>query len=406
MAAAGKTATPEQIARVETLEKLAKHTNAELDKDMLAHGQRVGVIPTLQKIDPANLSLEVLQERANAARVMAERYGRNPQFFTSEEREMLTQAFKEGGEPLVQRLGLMAEAFGGDMPRAMAEIAKDVPEAATLGWLIYSKGDPQAIKDLADAVALKASGDKSYAAYAVSDVNAAFAARNVLGNAFVGMPGVQKRVLDLASALYQVKAYRKGIDPKIKDLDAKLWKESVEAVIGKTTDPRSKIGYGGTYEQGGIFSSQYGQTVIVPPNVRTDKFPELIASIKATDLIKGGVPALPSGMAAPEGADVQESAAGSAMMSKGVAKTPVPNIVAGTPLDEKGRPISVTALQTMTLVSVGDGKYMIAQGDPKSDAPRFVVERGPDGALREYVLDLKAHEPVLKQRRPDLYRPD
>lgn len=405
IAAAGQKATPEMLARASAVEKLAKHVSTQLDKDMLAWGQEIGIIPALEKIDPANPDPAVLQQRAQAAQVLGERYGRPPQFFTSEEREIMTKVMAEGGEAMVQRLGVMAEAFGDGMPAAMAEIAKDAPEAATLGWLIAKNGDTQTINDLSDAVAMKARKDKAYDVYAVQDKDALFNGRTEIATAFMGSPQTQKRVLDLSSALYQVRAFRAGKDPKA-GVDAKMYQQAVRDVLGETTDPKSGAKFGGIYKQGSWFSGPYSQNIVIPPNVRQDKFHELVASIRSQDLIKGGVPALPSGMEAPKDADVAEGAAASKILARGSLQTPTPNVTLGTPLDSKGRPISAGALQNMTLVSVGEGKYQIAQGDPASNEPKFVAEMGPDGRLKEYVLDLKQLEPVLKQRRPDLYKPE
>ena len=65
-----------------------------------------------------------------------------------------------------------------------------------------------------------------------------------------------------------------------------------------------------------------------------------------------------------------------------------------------GKGVNIATFRSATLVSIGDGRYWAAMGEPESDDPQYL--QGPDGKL--FVLDLKRMMPTLRQRRPDYFR--
>src|SRR3990172_3554140 len=98
--------------------------------------------------------------------------------------------------------------------------------------------------------------------------------------------------------------------------------------------------------------------VLVPPDVRADKFSSVIGAIKDADL---------KGMAVP-------------------------------PQSESGAPYRARDLHNAVPVAVRGG-YRFALGDPNSDEPKWI--RGADG--NPFLLSLAALKGTLRQRVPDAF---
>lgn len=377
------TATPDQLGRVEGVETLAKTMRKELDENPIGWGINVGLIPEIAPITPQTLTADVLVQRAIAGRAVADYYGQSPKFFLPEEREVLKGTLSQGGKPMLAMLNGMYEAFGDDMPHAMREISKDVPEAATLGWLISAGGSSQAVLDAADAVAFRNTdeGKKAFKTLMPSSGTSRETAVSLTGNAFSALPGAEQRAIDLANVLYVMRAQSKGLSGKPDSFDSDLWEQGFNEVLGQTTDPRTGNKYGGLAEQGGFITSwtggpgNHGVKVVLPTNVRTDALPEIMEAVRITDLVEGKPPE--AGKTGP----VQGGEA---------------------PIDVMGRPLSIGTLRRATLVTIGDGRYWMALGDPTGDDPQWVGSKtAPDG---RFVLDLKKLEPVLRERVPSAYK--
>jgi hypothetical protein len=115
--------------------------------------------------------------------------------------------------------------------------------------------------------------------------------------------------------------------------------------------------YGGLASIGGGWFGG-GQTILVPPDVKTDGIADLVASVRLDDL-------------PPE----------------------------DRPFVEGGAPAGKAELARATIRTAGNGQYFLALGDPDGEAPDWLVDANGE----KYVLDLEALKPVLKKRRPDLY---
>lgn len=374
-------------AQIAAMEQLHDTMVKELKADPLGWAVEAGVLPGLSPLAPTP---EALAERAMAAGLVAQHYG--PQFyaaFTEDERALLAETLNQGGPESAMLLTGITQAFGQDTPRVMAEFAKDAPEAALLGWLIHAGGDSETIKDATDALALRRSeGFKSIAPNAVVARKTAI---EVVGSAFQELPKNEQFATDLANLLYEVRARRAGAA----DFDADLWKKGFNEALGANTDPATGITYGGiAYNDPNWLFAGGSDPFIAPANVDAARVRELLDTVRITDLVEGGMPV---DVEAPE-TDVETTAA--AVGVQGFANIPALTALQqkGLPVDDKGRPVSIATLRRARLVTVGDGRYFLAMGSDED--PRYI--RTPTG--ENYVLDLKALEPVLSERRPDLYR--
>ena len=168
--------------------------------------------------------------------------------------------------------------------------------------------------------------------------------------------------------------------------------------------------YGGFADQDSSWFGRSKPTILVPTNVDQGKIPDLINALKVSDLVPqsvattgaaGELPATESGgMTPPQMTEEERSAVQNSAASTG-ALTRIP--LAGAPVYKNGQLISLADLRGATLVTVGYGKYRLALGNLDADDPKWVMSPGmPDGI---YILDIVAHEPLLKELVPSAYRP-
>lgn len=376
-------------AQLAAMEKLHDTMVKELEANPLGWAVESGVLPGLAPLAPTP---EALEARALAAKTVAEHYGSQYfRAFTPDERSLLAETLNNGGPEAALILTGITQAFGQDTPRVMAEFTKDAPEAALLGWLIYAGGDSSTIKDATDALALRRS--EGFKPVAPSQTVARATAIDVIGTAFQHMPKNEQYAIDLANLLYEVRARRAGKAA----FDAALWKQGLNEALGANTDPATGITYGGiAYNNPNWLFPGGSDPFIAPSNVDAARVRELLDAIRITDLVEGGMPV---------DAEVPETDVGTAETAAALGVQRFANIPAltalqqrGLPVDDRGRPVSISTIRRARLVTVGDGKYFLAMGG--NDNPQYI--RTPTG--ENYVLDLKALEPVLSERRPDLYR--
>lgn len=395
MAASGK-GTPEALAHVEMIEKLRDKTKAQLEKDPVGMAVARGLVPAQREIDPARVSVDEIMNRQVIAAGIAARYGIEPKFFTSAERERIGEFVRQGGKPLIGVMGIIVEGMGANAPRALAEISNISPEAATVGYLAMVKAEPSIIKDIADGVALKMQMGKEFKPIGPSQDNARTAVLAVTNGALGSLPQAEQRLIAAALTAYEIRARRAGKDPKAPDMD--MFKKAVEQVLG--TNIVGGKTYGGiAYQRVGYVGSN---AVVLPENVRSDALPTILNALRKSDVMRPASPA--QGAAAAAGREPQPGMVESFMTGKDARDDQAAPSLLG-PVDRNGRPMSMAAIRGSYLVTIGPGRYHLAQNDPKSGDPQWVGDLSqPDGL---FVLDFNRLMPVLKARGlSDVFRPE
>lgn len=337
------------VQRLELAEKLTDTMRTELKQDPLGWADRAA----LMRVAPLDFSSPdaaavTLKARIAQAEEVAARYGQEAQYLRPDEKRSLAVAAAQGGGDLIQVASTISQAAGEAGPKILGELFDEAPAVATLGGHVANVGVTVAAHDAADGIALQKT--EGFKPLAPSAKEARLQATEELGGALRALPKSEGALIALANAAYETRARRKGLS----DFDADLWRQGLRELVGQR-----EIGgetYGGIAYQGGTFSGT--DPVVIPANVRQDGFSELLETIRLDDLT------------APLGA----------------------------PLYGDGRPARLADLRRGTLVSVGDGRYWVALGDVETDPQWLMTGRG-----EEWVLDLKALEPTLRQRRPDLY---
>lgn len=362
--------TPGQMERVKALEKLQAEMSAAVRDDAITWANRVkipvdGKPLTVEALNPNDPELftQQLERRFEQARGVAEYYGQPVQVFTKAERAAYSATLKSGGPQMLSFLSSVVKAGGANSLDALREISQDAPEAASVGWLVSVGGSQEAVKDAAEGMRLRASKDfKSLAPDQTLARETMLAATN---GALGGMPQSEQALIDVANAIYETRAQKKGLaSGKItgpKGFDQELWLKGLNEALGQTTG-EDKTVYGGIatqdYDNGGWFSS--GQMpALLPPNLRTDGLRDALEALVTEDFADN------------------------------------------RPRAGDGSTVEVSRIRNATLQTVAAGRYLVALGDPLGGDPQWLV----DSNGQKYVLDLNAFEPVLRERRPDLFRP-
>lgn len=345
---------PLKAERVLFAEKLAAESRRELKADPLGWADRVGYV----KVTPidfsspekaaATLTARIVQAEDIAAHFRNEA----PSYLRPAERRQLAAIAAQGGANMLGIASTIAEAGGKRAPAIMAELFPDAPIVATLGGHVAALGNTNVAQDVADGIALSrmdVKAGQSFKSIAPSADKTREWAVSVHGGSLNGLARSEQALIAAANSAYEVRARRQGLTSP----NEELWKQTFKELIGE----RSIGGevYGGiTYGRPGALWGGDG-AVIVPPNVKRDRFRDLVMSIDLADF--GDRP----------------------------------------PTYGDGRAVSPVDFRRAQLVQQGEGRYWLNIGT--ADAPRWLVDQD----RQPFVLDMKSLEVVLKSRRGDLY---
>lgn len=357
-------ATETGLALKKSGEALLKKMQGEISRDQLGWADRTEVM-SVPRIDFSKPDAVVaMQDRIARAETVAKHYGTKPQYLRPDEVSVLQLNANAGGEKMLQVAHMIADGFGDRAPQVMSEIAKESPTLAHMGANLANGGSTQFAMDVAEAVKLRNDAKVQGAAIKLPQwmnkpqekVMAAQRsnANDVFGNAFVQAQDTQRTVESAATDAYFSRAYRTpSLSPSLdnsasKAAHARALQESAGATFDKDGTQYGGVGKVST----GFFSSH---KVVVPSNVRADRFGDVIGAVKMEDL-------------------------------------PSP------PVSAAGKPYTARDIQTAKPVATAGG-YRFAMGDPGSDDPKWI--RGADG--KPWVLNLDPLMSTLQQRVPGAF---
>lgn len=360
-------ATETGLALKKSGEALLKKMQTEIKRDQLGWADRTEVM-SVPRIDFSKPDAVVaMQDRIARAETVAKHFGTTPQYLRPDEVQALQLAANGGGDKMLQVAHMIADGFGDRAPQVMSEVSKESSTLAHIGSLASVGGSPQFQMDVAETVKLR--NDAKLQGVAIKlpqwmnkppeKVMAAQRsnASDVFGNAFVQAQDVQRTVESAAADAYFARAFRTPSLSPVLDNSA-----------GKTAHTRAlQESAGATFtkdgtQYGGVGSIKPGMwtnyKVVVPSNVRADRFSDVIGAIKNEDL-----QALPT-----------------------------------APVSASGKAYTARDIQTAIPVATSGG-YRFAMGEPGSDDPKWI--RGADG--KPWVLDLESLTPVLQRRVPGAF---
>lgn len=344
-AAQGHAPDPLAVAQVEMGQKLLTNMSTELQRDPLSWGARVGLV----NVAPLDGTPAAAASRLASAHTVAAHYNTPLQVLTSEEAQQFKNVWDQGNPD--QRTALVQQVqsnFGNDAVSAFNDLAKTSPGIANVGALLASNPDAhiQTVRDYATGDMLLAGKDKTLP----ESGQLASHQSTVLGDVYGFAPLAQQAVLDTASRLYAARAARQGLAPedfKNSQPAQTIYDKGLQESAGAWWDRAGK-------QYGGIIEQKYGHNIVLPPNMTEDDFNNTLKSM--TD------------------ADLQHVSVGGAV-----------------PKYSTGRVMSANDLRDKYLISVGAGKYILADKNPKivdpnaPNANSYIHGSGMNGV---YEMDL------------------
>ena len=346
-------ATPADKRKFKLASGIVAEMQQNLAKDLVGTAETEGVIkPTPLDFSTGENLARSLGPRLDAAKAAGQRYETGWRAFRPEDITNLKVALSNGGEPALAVAEAIVKAGGPDARRLLGEITGDVPVMAHVGALLATgqPGSREAARDAMRGVTLdKQEGGKLPPLPKINTVET-----KALGNAMIDAPEDRIAVRETAKRIFQGRI-PPAMDPSGPEAEAL----AVDAM--KDAAGRHKVGgveYGGpTNYKPGWLASAY--KVIVPSNVRTDRFRDVITAIDDRVLS---------------------------------------NLPEGRPVSAKGKPWKAVEFHDAVPVKVPGG-YVFAMGDPSERTTQYIS--GPGG--RRLVLDIDALEPVLRRKVPAAY---
>lgn len=327
--------------------KQARAVLEERETDPLGQAHRAKLV-TLEPIDgssPEALanSLALRKQQAN---VVASEYGIDPVVFRPSERTHLAKVLLDQPELLPGFAASVSETFGELAPQALSELSEAGPELAQAAGIALATGNASVAADIAEVLAGRR--DKTISVKMPTDGVLTNAAGAVLGGALAQNGQARAAIVGTANLLFEREAAALGFDPaEVKDPDSQAfaaYQRAVDRALGAQTIQGVK--WGGLVEING------GEAV-APSFMPAEKVQQILDTLSDEDL----------------GA--------------------LPPIATANGIDVRARD-----LRRAQLVTIGDGLYRLALGDPDSFDPQFVM----DATGGFWTLDLEAVQAARASR--------
>jgi hypothetical protein len=291
------------IARsvVESEENYAKNFAQEAKKDPIGRAAREGFIPPPKALDPASPTLaQDISDRVQQAKVAAQAMGLpEAQFIRPDERVTMRRVGQYGGDSMVNMAKAVVSGAGPDAQSVFRQIGGDAPAFMTIGGLALDPNVDQSltIRRLADTIAAMNDKGPSGAAKGLPIFTEGTLAKNVLANPLSDQsgqggpyskfsPDAFGRINAAARLLMTDDARQAGFDPATGKVEQPFVDKAYNAALGGHIDTSTgeEVQYGGVTTAGGGWSGPSSYKVIVPSNMRADKFDTVIGQLNAGDI--------------------------------------------------------------------------------------------------------------------------
>lgn len=297
------------------------------------------------KLEPIQLSSPEAMDaslsiRRDQMREVSERYGRSVSIFRPGEVEALSRAIMENPESFPEFAASVAGVFGADAGKVLSEIAPEMPVLAHAAGVMAATGDRSLAVDLATAISAKQKG--LWKAKMPNDEKFMAAAAPLLGTSLSFMDATRSSVLAAAQILFERDANLLGFNPADVNKPDSAAYASVQRAINRALGAQLINGI----QTGGI-GEVNGQRIIVPTGMPVERPQQLLSGL--TDKQLEALPPIATA---------------------------------------NGVKITASALRSGNLITIGDGLYRVALGDPNGWDPRYVL--GEDGKF--WTLDLRQLE--------------
>ncbi len=342
---------------VRYLEELRDETRKAIATDQLGHVQKQGLVQVVP-IDPMadDRSFEAqIAARTALGRSIGQGLNRPPQFLQPDDVNRLRTELKKDPDRALGLIRGIVRGAGRDAPAILAELGEGAPELAVAGQLVAAgtPGQRDTARDLLEGYRIKAIPGARLPQPRREDVDKIRS--EVVGRAYAELPESRARLDVAATAIWQARVSRFNVEPGSADAQEEL-RRAYEQAAGQATVQKTRYGGVGTV-QGGWLSS--GAKVLVPQEVRADRFMDVIGALTEADLAALG----PNRPQAPD-----------------------------------GTVFGPRALARAFPVRVGTG-YRFSSTNPERDPPKFI----PRADGQPFTLDLDPLLPTLRGRVPGAF---
>jgi hypothetical protein len=339
-------------------EQVNANRNA-INADMLGYaadrGLAGGPMTVLELGGPPDQLTNQMRSRVAQVDAVAPVLGQaNPSYLRPDDKAALQGIVTAGGDRALATVEAIVRGGGARATTILKEIGGDAPALAHAAALSTATGDRSFARTVAEGLAARQVAGSSPQRPSNDDMDAA--ERKVLGAALRGLRTDERERTRAAVSLWvEVQAQRRGID--LKANASGLIEEGFRAARGETRQGDNTYGGVTTWRSPAWFG---GSTEVqVPPNVRQDRFNDVLKAITSQDLA-----ALPN-----------------------------------PPVFGNGNPMDAEALRRMQPI-FGPGGYRFAMPPDSNGNRRPVIAK--DG--QPFVLPFAEMEPVLRARVPGAFR--
>ena len=362
----GRTAHAERLARggesapaaalVGYAEAADKRLTSREKDDPIGAAEQAGIMPggvaAALDFTAPDKTAQSMRARAIQAQAVAQTSGRPAVYFRPEERAEIKDRLHKGGQAALAVIdGVTAGAGAGAMD-ALAEIGGDAPELAHAAMIGLQTGDTT----LRTRVAAALEARRVPGARPVKPTGETLerAMKDEAGDALRGLSLAQReRVKATAALAYEQMAAQRGVEND----DMGLAAEAVRLTLGSAKAGGQTYGGVASYPLGGWFGGAV--KVMAPPEVRADRFADVLRALTDADLAALGDP----------------------------------------PVRPDGKPMTASELLRVPPLARG-GAYLFGRTDPDSGALTPVKSKSG----REFVLNWATVAPALRARLPEAFR--
>lgn len=344
---------------IDYLDKLNTQTRQLVSTDPLAAAAHNGMISAIVPVDFAGGTDEVaaaFKQRVAQADAVASAYRRAPQYIRPEEKAVLLGRIQKGGDEALTALMGVIKGAGPATPAVLKEISVDAPAMAHAALVAMSTGDIAFSRQVAEAEKMRAEGGTlpqpdagTVDPIVVTEIGTALGSLDP-----AEMARTRAAALDWAT----VQIARRGLDAKASPEVSNILQEALQRARGQTRVGDQAFGGIGSVSYGGGYFTDSAK-VQLPPDVKSDRFEDVLNAITDDDLAKLQDP----------------------------------------PVSPDGKPLKATDLRRNAPFFAPSG-YLFGMPDPATGGGVLVMARS--GA--PFALPFDQLRPALRSRVPDAFR--
>ena len=361
--AAGPTPTDDQIAVIEAAEGMVETTRKSLERDLISHAETAGIIePTAALVDAGDgaTAAAIIASRIDGGDDAAAHFGVRPRYLKAGEAAAIEKMIRADPARGAEMAGAIVTGAGPRARDVLAEFGNEAPMIAEAGAILAFGGSARAAEDVIGGYARP----DGRALKGIKAAEASESFRGTAGTALVYAGDDMARIERAAAAITRKRLADDGLDPASDEALA-VHARAVHEAAGAVFDKGVQYGGFAAVDAPGLFAGS--RRVLVSPEIRADRFEDILGAIRDEDL--AALPVKPKPVVS--------------WLSTGIGS----------------KASMARTLRQAVPIAVAGG-YVFAVGDPSGDDPQLI--EGDDG--RAFVLDVLALKDRLAPRVPGGFR--